>query len=95
MPTAFRTLETLPRVVSFEIVQRVDQLASFPLLGKGLRRPNDVYRQLVVRGQFRVVYRYDEPEQTVSVLILQKTYQPRPTLTELREIEREDDDSEL
>lgn len=57
--TAFAVLESLPQSQAFEILNRTDQLASFPEMGSPL---NHLYpklgncRQLIFKRKYRVVY---------------------------------------
>jgi mRNA-degrading endonuclease RelE of RelBE toxin-antitoxin system len=84
---AFAQLEVLPQALSFEIVRRVDMLESFPEMGAriisddpGLRK----CRQLIIKSTHRVVYEYDQTENTIYILAIQHCRQKLPTGRELK-----------
>jgi ParE toxin of type II toxin-antitoxin system, parDE len=84
---AFEKLEALPSTMAFEIIRRVDLLASFPQMGVSL---NSRYpqlgncRQLIVGASYRIIYEFDALAGLVYILELQQCRQRLPTIAELR-----------
>lgn len=84
---AFAQLEVLPEKLAFEIVERVDLLATFPKMGTSLESSypalNDC-RQLIIGRSYRVVYGFDEMENQIWVLAVQYCRQRLPSARELK-----------
>jgi plasmid stabilization system protein ParE len=84
---AFSQLEALTSALAFQIVQRVELLASFPEMGAPLKTPyrtRHKYRQLIVQRRHRVIYRYDGKNAMVYVLTVQHCRQQLPSGADLR-----------
>ncbi len=84
---AFEKLESLPSTMAFEIVRRVDLLASFPEMCPSLhsRYPQlGNCRQLIVDRSYRIIYEFDAVAASVYILELQHCRQRLPTVAELR-----------
>lgn len=87
-------MEVLPQAVAFEIIRRVDFLAQFPEMGAPLksRFPRfEKLRQLIVKRSVRVVYEFDENEETIFVLAVQNCRQKLPSTSELKRRKRQID----
>jgi mRNA-degrading endonuclease RelE of RelBE toxin-antitoxin system len=85
--TAFAQLESLNPQLSFETIQRVDLLVSFPELGVSLEdahRSLRSCRQLIVGRHHRVVYEYDRKSEEVWILAVQHCRQRLPSTRELK-----------
>lgn len=92
---AFESLEKLPQMVAFEIVRRVDLLANFPESGTLLQSELPLFkqcRQLVIKRKYRVVYEFDEFEDTIYVLAVQNCRQKLPSARDLKRQMPTDDD---
>ncbi len=92
--TAFAELEILPQADAFEIIRRVDFLAQFPEMGAPLesRFPRfKKLRQLIVKRNARVVYEFDENQETIFVLAVQNCRQKLPSTSELKRRKRKID----
>src|SRR5205085_3965903 len=89
-------LEALDQQLAFEIVARVDLLASFPESGaplERLRRSLRGCRQLIVGKKHRVVYEYDTEAKEVWVLAVQHCRQRLPSARELKRRRRAGEES--
>ena len=88
---AFRALENLPQAVAFGIIRQTDLLRAFPMLGPQLELPGlQIYRQLIHRRRYRVLYEYDEFENNIYILAIQDCRQQFP---QPRDLKRETDES--
>lgn len=90
---AFAQLEALDRKLAFEIVERVEVLASFPESGAPLEsrhRSLRGCRQLIIGRRHRVVYEYDAEAGVVWILAVQHCRQRLPSARELRRRKRAD-----
>jgi mRNA-degrading endonuclease RelE of RelBE toxin-antitoxin system len=84
---AFEKLEALPSTMAFEIVRRVDLLASFPEMCPSLHSSYPQLgncRQLIVDRSYRIIYEFDAVAGSVYILELQHCRQRLPTVAELR-----------
>jgi mRNA-degrading endonuclease RelE of RelBE toxin-antitoxin system len=84
---AFASLEKLPQTIAFEIVRRVELLADFPESGASLQSELPLLkqcRQLVIKRKYRVVYEFDEFENTIYILAAQNCRQKLPTARDLK-----------
>ncbi|MCC6328361.1 MAG: type II toxin-antitoxin system RelE/ParE family toxin [Acidobacteria bacterium] len=84
---AFAALEALPEKTAFDVFRRIDRLARFPEMGSPLdaRYPKlKGFRQLVYRRWLRIVYEFDQNEQTVYILAIQSCKQRLPSPLDLR-----------
>lgn len=85
---AFNELEVLPEKIAFEIIKQIDLLTEFPELGALLESrfaKLDGLRHLVIKRNWRVVYEFDETEQTVYILAIQNC---RQQLLPMRDLKR-------
>ncbi len=93
---AFANLEKLPQMIAFEIVRRVDLLADFPDSGAPLQSESPSLkpcRQLIIKRKYRVVYEFDEFENTIYVLAVQNCRQKLPSARDLkRQTGKKDED---
>jgi mRNA-degrading endonuclease RelE of RelBE toxin-antitoxin system len=92
---AFASLEKLPQAIAFEIVGRVDLLANFPESGAPLQSELPLLkpcRQLIIKRKYRVVYEFDEFENTIYVLAVQNCRQKLPSARDLKRQTATDDD---
>src|SRR2546421_11865620 len=79
---AFRVLEGLPQEIAFGIVRSTDRLRHFPEMGPAITSlPN--YRQLIYRRRYRVIYRYEENENSVFLVNVQNCRQKLPSTRRL------------
>ena len=93
---AFAQLEALDQKLAFEVVEKVDVLATFPESGAPLgstHRSLRGCRQLVVGRRHRVVYEYDAEAGEVWVLAVQHCRQRLPPARELKRRRRTTDES--
>lgn len=84
---AFLALEALPFTLALGIFRRAEMLKDFPKMGGPLPMNKKVYakyRQLVYRKTHRIIYEYDEAENTVYVAAVQNCKQTLATPRELR-----------
>lgn len=84
---AFDQLEALPEALAFEVVRRTDLLASFPEMGISLKTHYQTsynYRQLIVKRNHRVIYRYDAESSLIYILTVQHCRQQLPSARDLR-----------
>lgn len=91
---AFTVLESLPETISFDVFRRLDRLSQFPEMGSslGARFPNlNGLRQLVYKRWLRVIYEFDEADQTIYILAIQDCRQKLPSP---RKLKRDDDPGE-
>jgi len=87
MSRAFAVLESLPQNIAFDIVDRLERLSQFPKMGAplGARFPKlKAYRQLVYKHSIRIIYEFDEYEDTIYVLAIQDCRQKLPALRDLK-----------
>ena len=84
---AFAQLEALDQKLAFDVVERVDVLATFPESGAPLESTHRALRgcrQLVVGRRHRVVYEYDREAEEVWILAVQHCRQRLPSARELK-----------
>lgn len=84
---AFDRLESLPDSIAFEIVRRIDALAAFPEMGASMREQYQTvfnYRQLIIKGNYRVIYRYDAEQSVIYVAAIQHCRQRLPAYSEIQ-----------
>ncbi len=84
---AFERLESLPDSVAFEIVRLVDALAAFPEMGASMREQYQTvfnYRQLIIKGNYRVIYRYDAEQSIIYIAAIQHCRQQLPSYSDLQ-----------
>lgn len=84
---AFAQIEALPETLAFEVISRVDLLASFPEMGVSLRSKYPRLRncrQLIIGSSRRIVYEFDEDAEIVYVLAVQNCRQKLPSARELK-----------
>ena len=84
---AFEKIEALPEHLAFDIVRRVDLLASFPEMGLSLRSiysELDNCRQLILSNFYRVIYESKAAEATVYILEVQHCRRRLPSAAELK-----------
>lgn len=84
---AFDRLESLPDAIAFEIVRRVDALAAFPEMGASIREQYQTilnYRQLIIKGNHRVIYRYDAEQSVIYVAAIQHCRQQLPSYSDIQ-----------
>lgn len=95
---AFRVLESLPEAVAFDVFEELDRLAEFPRMGTSLepRFPKLTgYRQLIYKRTLRIIYEFDEYDNTVYVLAISDCRQKLPAPRELRRDRPQDDELPL
>jgi len=83
---AFSDLESLPQAVGFRVVRNTDYLSGFPEMGTRMKRRHKRFknlRQIIVGRHWRVIYDFDEAEETIFVLRIQNCRQKLPTTQEL------------
>jgi mRNA-degrading endonuclease RelE of RelBE toxin-antitoxin system len=89
---AFNELEVLPEKIAFEIIKQVDLLAEFPehgaLLESRFVKLKDL-RHLIIKRNWRVVYEFDEEQQTVYILAVQNCRQQLLPMRDLKRRKRE------
>ncbi len=84
---AFLALEALPSTLALGIFRKAEMLKNFPKMGGPLLANKRVYarhRQLVYRKTHRIIYEYDEAENTVYVTAVQNCKQMLPAPRDLR-----------
>jgi plasmid stabilization system protein ParE len=84
---AFDTLEAIPISLGFEIVRRVDALGVFPEMGVSMSAHYQTafnYRQLIIKGNYRVLYRYDADRSVIFVAAIQHCRQQLPSYSDLQ-----------
>lgn len=84
---AFETLEALPVSLAFEIVRRTDVLGAFPEMGASLSEHYQTafnYRQLIVKSNYRVIYRYDSDRSVIYIAAIQHCRQQLPLYSDLQ-----------
>ncbi len=84
---AFETLEALSDALAFEIVRRVDVLGAFPEMGVSMSEHYQTafnYRQLIVKSNYRVVYRYDAGQSLIYIAAIQHCRQQLPSYSDLQ-----------
>ena len=92
---AFLFLETLPESQALGIFRQVEMLRVFPQMGGPLpsrKKAYSKYRQLIYRKHHRIIYEFDETDNTVYVSAVQNCKQRLPSPRNLR---RQIPDSEL
>lgn len=80
-------LEALSEKLAFEIVRRVDLLATFPEMGVSVKSqyPSlQTCRQLIVKRSHRVIYEFERATNTVYILAVQHCRQLLPAASELK-----------
>jgi plasmid stabilization system protein ParE len=93
---AFAQLEALDQKLAFEVVEKVDVLATFPESGASLESRHRALRgcrQLVVGRRHRVVYEYDPEAGEVWILAVQHCRQRLPSARELKRRQRTTEES--
>jgi len=93
---AFAQLEALDQKLAFEVVERVDVLATFPESGAPLESTHRSLRgcrQVVVGRRHRVVYEYDPEAGEVWILAVQHCRQRLPSARELKRRRRTTEES--
>lgn len=86
MAQAFAVLESLPQAVAFDIFSKLDRLSAFPQMGSplGARFPRlNRFRQIIYKGWLRIIYEFDEVDETVYILAIQDCRRKMPTAREL------------
>ncbi len=84
---AFEQLEELPDAIVIEIIPRVELLATFPELGASLQEQLQTgwnYRQLIVKRQYRIIYRYDSDAEMIYIAAIQHCRQQPKDFTSLQ-----------
>ena len=87
MAQAFAVLESLPETTAFDVFRKLDKLARFPQMGSplGPRFPKlKGLRQLVYKRWLRIIYEFDELDNTVNILVIQNCKQKLPAPRELK-----------
>lgn len=90
---AFLVLESLPQIIAFEIIRRVDLLPDFPNVGARLdsRFPKlKNYRQIIIKRNYRVIYDFDEFENRIYILAVQNCRQKLPSARDLKRQETQE-----
>ena len=90
--SAFAELENLPQEIAFEIIRQTDFLVEFPEMGSNLESRFSRLKglkQLIIKRNWRVVYEFDEAEQTVFILAVQHCRQKLPAMRDLRRRKRQ------
>lgn len=93
MAQTFAVLELLTQTIAFEVFSKIDKLSNFPQMGSplGPRFPRlGKFRQLIYRRRLRIIYEFDEVENTVYVLVIQDCRRKMPTARELDEAKSSD-----
>lgn len=73
MNRAFAVLEAFPHNVAFEIFSKLDLLVEFPQMGSplGSKFPSlRGFRQLIFKKRIRIIYDFDEYDNTIFVLAI-------------------------
>ncbi len=94
MAQAFAVLESLPEAIAFDIFRKLDRLSEFPEMGSplGPQFPNLAkFRQLIYKRWLRIVYEYEESENTVYILVMQDCRRKMPTARDLDNARSTDD----
>lgn len=84
---AFDTLEAFPDSIAFEIVRRTDVLTAFPEMGVSMSEHYQTvfnYRQLIVKGNYRLIYRYDADLSVIYIAAIQHCRQQLPSYSDLQ-----------
>jgi len=84
---AFDRLEALSDTIAFEIVRRTDVLAAFPEMGVSMSEHYQTvfnYRQLIVKGNYRLIYRYDTDLGVIYIAAIQHCRQQLPSYSDLQ-----------
>lgn len=79
---AFLRLETLPERTAFGMIKLIDMLARFPKMGTAIRHKShlyELYRNLVFRKNYRILYRFDEVTDDIHVVMIQNCKQRLPS----------------
>lgn len=86
---AFRVLEMLPNNIAFGIMRRTDMLGNFPKMGQFMHlkgnRPT-IYRQLIFRKAYRIIYRFNEINDDIVIVMIQNCKQRIPSRRDLDRI---------
>ena len=91
---AFLVLENLPQTIAFEIIRRVDLISKFPEIGAKLDSrfaSLGIYRQLIIKRNYRVIYDYDEFENRIYILAVQNCRQKLPSARDLKRKQTEEE----
>ena len=86
---AFRVLETFPDNIAFGIVRRTDMLSKFPKMGQVLDAKGSsptTYRQLIFRKAYRIIYKFDETNNDIYIVMIQNCKQRIPSRRDLDRI---------
>ncbi len=85
---AFAALEALPESIAFDIIRKLDHdLTMFPEMGAplGPRFPRlNGLCQLIYKRSVRVIYDYDQHDETLYVLAIQDCRQKMPSPRDLK-----------
>jgi mRNA-degrading endonuclease RelE of RelBE toxin-antitoxin system len=79
---AFLFLETIPEPLALAIFHQAKMLKAFPKMGGPLpnaKKGYSQYRQLVHKKRYRIIYEFDELEDTVYVSAVQSCKQRLPS----------------
>jgi len=91
---AFLTIESLPQHIAFDIIRLLEHLRDFPEMGSPLhsRFPKlKDFRQLLYKRSIRVIYEFDEYENTIYVLAVQDCRQKLPSVRDLKRDDARDE----
>ena len=89
---AFAQLEALPQAIAFEMIRRIDALQAFPEMGVSLREQLLTvwnYRQLIIKRQYRVIYRYDREQALIYIAAIQHCRQQLADYSDLQRAVRQ------
>ena len=84
---AFTVLESLEGKIAFAIFRHSELLRQFPEMGSALeyRFPTlKGRRQLIFKRKFRIIYEFDDYEDTVYILAVQDCREKRPSPRDLK-----------
>lgn len=90
----FLILETLPYKTALGIFRKTEMLSQFPQIGGPLptsKKAYAKYRQLIYKSTHRIIYEYDQAENTAYIVALQSCKQKLPTPRELKRRTLKDD----
>ncbi len=79
---AFLFLETLPETLALSIFHQAEMLKVFPSMGGPLpntKKAYSQYRQLIHQKRYRIIYEFDELEDTIYVSAVQSCKQRLPS----------------
>ncbi len=95
---AFLALEALPFPLALGLFRKAEMLKEFPEMGGLLPTNNRAYakyRQLVFRKSHRVIYEFDEYDQSVYILAIQDCRQKLPSARDLKRVSQPDEELPL